>query len=91
MSIEELDIINRFRIVHSGDDGMYALADQLTDLGLFRPAMNEQQSTLRNYAIRVIERMGVITEGDKYQLCLAIANILQRQIVTQEVTNNGRE
>ena len=71
------DIIARFRSVHGTHDGMIALADQLMDLGFLGNAINEQQTTLRNYAIRVVEKMGVISPGDKYQLCLGIAKLLQ--------------
>jgi hypothetical protein len=71
------DIIARFRSIHSSHDGMIALADQLMDLGFLGTAMNDQQTTLRNYAIRVVEKMGVISPGDKYQLCLGIAKLLQ--------------
>lgn len=81
------DIVERFRAVHRGDDGMFALADQLTDLGFLGAAMTEQQTTLRNYAVRIIEKMGVISPGEKYQLCLGIAKLLQGFIYVQEEQN----
>ena len=90
MTQEEIDIVYRFRASHQGHDGMFALADQLMELGFLGISMNQEQTTLRNYAIRVIEKMGVLTNGEKYQLCLGIAKMLQEYVVSREVVS-GRE
>lgn len=80
MTEQELKVIDDFRRTHDGERGAMVLADQLMELGFMSRTTNEEQVTLRNYAIRVIEKMGALTAGQKYQLCLSIAKLLQGRI-----------
>lgn len=74
---EQKQVISDFRKVHEDDTGTRVLADQLFELGLLGVITDDNQVALHNYAIRVIEKMGVITSGQKYQLALDIAKLLQ--------------
>lgn len=81
------EIIDDFRFVHQTDAGRNVLADTLMDLGFLGIATTEEQTQLRNYAVRVIEKMGVVTPGEKYQLALGIAHLLQQFIPSMEEKN----
>lgn len=89
MTSEEYQIILDFREAHKTETGRQVLADTLKELGLldYDP---DGKDVLRNYAVRVIEKMGVVTPGQKYQLLLGIASLLQHIIPELEETN-GRE
>lgn len=73
-------IVRDFRRAHEADNGMRVLADTLTDLGFFDVTTSNEQATTRNYAVRVIEKMGVRTHGQRYQLALGVAKLLQEFI-----------
>lgn len=89
MTHEQYQIILDFRDVHKTDAGKQVLADTLKELG-FLDYDPEDKDPLRNYAIRVIEKMGVVTAGQKYQLLLGVAHLLQHFIPEMEDTN-GRD
>lgn len=74
------DIVRDYRQAHEGEVGMRVLADTLYDLGFFDVSMSQEQMTTRNYAIRVIEKMGVLTAGDRFQLAVGFARLLQQFI-----------
>lgn len=82
------EVINDFRGAHQTDLGMRVLADTLMDLGFLGVTTTQDQAALRNYAVRVIEKMGVVTQGEKYQLALGIAHLLQQFIPSME-ENDG--
>lgn len=82
------DIVLDFRAVHQTPQGERVLADTLMDTGFFDPITDDAQVPVRNYAIRVMEKMGVATRGDRYQLALGLARLLQ-QFIPEEETMNG--
>lgn len=83
--------IEEFREVHRGDVGARVLADQLMELGVFDISNDERQMHLKNHAVQVIANMGVITQGDKYQLLLELARVLQKFVPDRQEENDGRE
>lgn len=81
MTEKELEVVSAFRQLHQGEGGAVVFADQLYELGFLQKIQNDEQVTLYNYAIHMIEKMGAMTPGQKYQLCLTIAKYLQGVIV----------
>ena len=82
--------IEEFREIHKGDVGARVLADQLMELGIFDISKDERQMHLKNHSVQVLANMGVITQGDKYQLLLELARALQ-QFVPHREEDDGRE
>lgn len=77
MDNEEILKIQEFRHIHQGEMGARVLADMLNELGLFEFARDERQHHLKNHAIQVLTNMGVKSPGDRYQVLVALAKILQ--------------
>jgi len=69
--------VRDFRKAHEGTTGQYVLADSLQELGFLGRLTLEESVPLHNYAISVIEKMGIVTPGEKYQLLLGFSKLLQ--------------
>jgi len=78
------ETVDDFRRAHEGDIGARALADSLMELGLLGFATNDEQRVLRNYAVQLIAKMGVVTDGEKYSLLYGIAKLLQQHVPSLE-------
>lgn len=82
---------NRFRQLHLSKNAIEVLADTLYELHFFDQCVTEQQTNDRNYAVRVIEKMGVLTPGDKYEFARDVAILLQKFIPARQEDMSGRE
>lgn len=74
------------RSTFSGDEGKRALTYILTDLGFFDEAKDEKgrpltgealirDTALRDYARRLLEQLGVLHEGNAYEIVNGLMNL----------------
>jgi hypothetical protein len=67
--------------VFSGGPGSDVLAHMLGELGFFDPAQDSQDIVLRNYAVRLLQLIGVI-QADEAGKAVNVA-ALTRQLLTE--------
>ncbi len=70
--------IEEFREIHRGEVGARVLADTFMELGMLDIAKDDRQRILKDHAVQVIAKMGVISPGDKLRVLEDFSRILQQ-------------
>lgn len=81
MTDAEKIVLEDYRNLFRSDVGVNVMADTMQELGLLDVITDEgRQIHLHNYAINMIEKMGVRSPGDKLRLLHHIARFLRDYI-----------
>lgn len=73
---EQIHEIERaFKSVFSSEDGKIVLAVMLEEMAFFRATKDEEDVTLKNYAVRLLEKIGI---KDHYDITLALLSTMKR-------------
>jgi hypothetical protein len=83
---EEQEIRERYRQVFTNGTGPEVLTYMLTDLGFFDEAHGEGQFALHNYAIRILELLGILHEQNAEEITRKILQVKPYDIKMQKET-----
>ena len=86
---EERVVRDEYQRLFTTNDGPKVLAWMLTDLGFF-DEVSEERLPLRNYAVRLLEQIGINHANNVEELVREYMNIALRNQFKQEESTNGR-
>ena len=91
-TIDENELFTRnvFKKVFSSTDGRMVLERLLIELGLFEQANTDTQIALKNFAVHIMELMGIYHESNTSQLVdLLLKTKTPEQTEIKNVRSNG--